>query len=129
MIEFKNIEGYYWCADDEAPKIVELSVPGDWRWEASDKLPKDGNYVVAAFFCRYRDGKPHSSIHVRFVDGEYLCDEMEIPVYSEFQSFLGEKGLPRLRFAQIWEEVEKEYDGEIFKTYVPGKSLFAGFVR
>ena len=70
----KDLEGYYWMADSEKPTIVKL---GDTLnvGEKVEDFPKDENYVVAAFFCRYKDGKPYSSIHVRFVDGEYVGDE------------------------------------------------------
>ena len=84
------------------------------------------NYIVAAFFCRYKEGKPFSSIHIRFVDGEYICDECPLPD-DHGQSFIGVKGLPKLRFVQLWDKEQREYDEETFDTLVPGKSLFAGF--
>ena len=126
MIGFNNIEGYYWFADEDAPRIVRLNVPGDWKWESSENLPKDDHYIVAAFFCRYKEGKPFSSIHIRFVDGEYICDECPLPD-DHGQSFIGVKGLPKLRFVQLWDKEQREYDEETFDTLVPGKSLFAGF--
>ena len=125
----KDLEGYYWMADSEKPIIVKL---GD-TLNVGDKVedfPKDENYVVAAFFCRYKDGKPYSSIHVRFVDGEYVGDEVKIPEENvNFQSFLGDQGLPKLNFVQLWDSEVITYDNESFETLVPGKSLFAGFVK
>lgn len=126
MMDFYDIEGYYWLAKDDAPRIVELNESGDWK--SSENLPKDDNYIVAAFFCRYKDGKPCTSIHIRFVDGEYLCEEADIPD-ADAQCFLGVKGLPNLRFVQLWDKEQREYDDETFETLVPGKSLFAGFIK
>ena len=125
----KDLEGYYWMADSEKPTIVKL---GDTLnvGEKVEDFPKDENYVVAAFFCRYKDGKPYSSIHVRFVDGEYVGDEVKIPEENvNFQSFLGDQGLPKLNFVQLWDSEVITYDNESFETLVPGKSLFAGFVK
>ena len=125
----KDLEGYYWMADSERPTIVKL---GDTLnvGEKVEDFPKDENYVVAAFFCRYKDGKPYSSIHVRFVDGEYVGDEVKIPDENvNFQSFLGDQGLPKLNFVQLWDSEVITYDNESFETLVPGKSLFAGFVK
>lgn len=125
----KDLEGYYWMADSEKPTIVKL---GDTLnvGEKVEDFPKDENYVVAAFFCRYKDGKPYSSIHVRFVDGEYVGDEVKIPDENvNFQSFLGDQGLPKLNFVQLWDSEVITYDNESFETLVPGKSLFAGFVK
>ena len=125
----KDLEGYYWMADSEKPTIVKL---GDTLnvGEKVEDFPKDENYVVAAFFCRYKDGKPYSSIHVRFVDGGYVGDEVKIPDENvNFQSFLGDQGLPKLNFVQLWDSEVITYDNESFETLVPGKSLFAGFVK
>lgn len=125
----KDLEGYYWMADSEKPTIVKL---GDTLnvGEKVEDFPKDENYVVAAFFCRYKDSKPYSSIHVRFVDGEYVGDEVKIPDENvNFQSFLGDQGLPKLNFVQLWDSEVITYDNESFETFLPGKSLFAGFVK
>lgn len=125
----KDLEGYYWMADSERPTIVKLGDTLNVGKKVED-FPKDENYVVAAFFCRYKDGKPYSSIHVRFVDGEYVGDEVKIPDENvNFQSFLGDQGLPKLNFVQLWDSEVITYDNESFETLVPGKSLFAGFVK
>ena len=129
MIEFYDIEGYYWLADEDTPRIVGLDAPCDWEWESSAELPKNGSYMVAAFLCRYKGGKPSTSIHIRFVDGEYICEETDLPESETPQCFMGVKGLPKLRFVQLWDKEQREYDEETFDTLVPGKSLFAGFVK
>lgn len=132
-IAFANdIEGYYWMSSSDSPQIVSLGDTlkiGISECMTSDDLPKTENYVVAAFFCRYKNNKPHSSIHIRFVDGNYICDECLIPENEYGQVFLGVKGLPKLRFIQLWEKIKKEYDDNIFETLIPGKSLFIGFQK
>lgn len=126
MIDFTAIEGYYYTADSKEPQVVHIGGTFDW-----EKLKKDrSNHVVAAFFCKYDDaGDPYKSIHIRFADGEYKCAECDIPKDAEKQTFLGVKGLPDLNFVQLWNETEVKYDGEVFNTLVPGKSVFAGFVK
>ena len=57
-------------------------------------------------------------------------DEVKIPDENvNFQSFLGDQGLPKLNFVQLWDSEVITYDNESFETLVPGKSLFAGFVK
>ena len=130
MITFaENIEGYYWMADSDTPVVVRSR--DDLPWTSSDDLLKGSDYVVAAFFCESdTDGKPVRSIHIRFVDGEYMCDAVPLPDnHDEPQVFIGEKGLQKLRFLQLWDEVSSEYDGEEFVALLPGKSLFVGFEK
>lgn len=122
-VTFSNdIEGYYFMSGSNGPVVVRV---GDaLPWKTTDDLPKVADYVVAAFFCRMVDGKPVSSIHVRFVDGRYECAERELPE-GEACVFEGVSGLPSLMFIQTW---ETEVRGG-FETYVPGQALFAGFVK
>ena len=126
MIDFTAIEGYYYTADSKDPQVVNLGDIFDW-----EKLKEDrSNHVVAAFFCKYDDSRvPYKSIHIRFADGEYRCAECDIPKDAEKQTFIGIKGLPKLNFVQLWDKTKLEYDGEEFNTLVPGKSVFAGFVK
>lgn len=129
MIAFsENIEGYYWRADSCEPVVVRSRT--DLPWATSDDLPMESNYVVAAFLCEFDGEKPVRSIHVRFVDGAYKCDAVTLPDdHDEPQVFIGEKGLPNLRFLQLWEEETSIYDGETFVAEMPGKSLFVGFQK
>lgn len=130
MIEFaENIEGYYWIADSRIPVVVRNGKNLPWR--SSQDLPTgNGSFVLAAFLCEFDDnGNPCRSIHIRFVDGRYKCEAVTIPQeHDEPQAFIGDHGLPGLKFLQLWEEVPSPDDAE-FVAIMPGKSLFVGFEK
>lgn len=126
-IEFNfsgNTTGYWWMSDESSPRIL---AKGGQFYRSTAELPLECPFVVEGFFY---DAGNKKSWHIRFHDGGYIaeCTGVTDEELRDAVSFIGERGLGRLRFVQKWNEVKTGGGcGDTFKALVPGSQCFVGF--
>ena len=114
----KGYQGYIQYSNRSIDKNNDVFI------QDNPKVEEKGGFIYEANFCN-----GSKSIHIKQINDSWYVDETDIQTIpsNDIQEFITQiQGVPKVKMAQIWEEVEDSLC-EDMKVKKLKKIVFAGF--